>query len=83
MAITSSKETSPERIEEWKKRGIEVRFLDELPFRLSVYDDKGVIFRFSHEKSKEYVSTHIRNRKLAEGMNRFFDALWTAAKKRT
>src|SRR3989338_216285 len=81
MAITSSQETSVDRVTEWRKRGIEVRFLEELPFRFSVYDDKGVIFRFSHEKSKQYVSTHIRNAKLAQGMSRFFDGLWAAAKK--
>jgi len=81
LAITSPKETTLERVRQWKKRGVEVRFLDELPFRLSIYDDQGVVFRFSHEKSKQYVSTHIRNTKLAKGMSSFFDSLWDIAKK--
>ncbi len=81
FALTSMKETTPERVAEWKKRGVKIQFLDELPFRLSVYDDKGVVFRFSHEKSKKYVSTHIQNKRLAKGMNHFFDSLWVAAKK--
>ena len=83
IAITSPKETTPERVREWRRRGIEVRFLDELPFRLSIYDDLGIVFRFSHEKSKEYVGAHIRNKKLARGMNKFFDSLWEVAKKKS
>ena len=79
QAITNVKETTLERVQQWKKRGVEVRFLEELPFRVSIYDDKGVIFRFSHEKSKQYISTHLRNVKLAVGMSSLFDSLWKAA----
>jgi sugar-specific transcriptional regulator TrmB len=81
LAITSPAETTEERVRQWRKAGVKVRFLPELPFRLSVYDDKGVIFRFSHEGSKQYVCTHIRNAKLAKGMSSFFDSLWKIAKK--
>ncbi len=81
LALTSVQETTPERVREWRKRGIEVRFLSEIPFRVSVYDDCGVIFRFSHEQSKRYVATHIRNTKLACGMSAFFDSLWGGATK--
>ncbi len=80
LALTSIKETTPERIKIWKDVGIKVRIIDELPFRFSVYDDKGVVFRFSHENTKEYVSTHIKNIKLAKGMSSFFDNLWDSAK---
>lgn len=80
LAMTSRKETTSTRVEEWRKRGVEVRFLEELPFRVSVYDNKGVIFRFAHEASKEYVSVHIKNRKLATGMNVLFDTFWKIAK---
>ncbi len=77
-AITSPAETTPERVRQWKKRGVQVRFLDQLPFRMSVYDDEGVVFRFAH--GKQYVSTHIRNGKLARGMSQLFDSLWSIAK---
>ncbi len=77
-AITSPAETTPERVKQWRKRGVQVRFLDELPFRMSVYDDAGVIFRFAH--GRHYVSTHIRNSKLARGMSMLFDSLWEMAK---
>ncbi len=79
LAITSRAETTPERVKQWKKRGMQVRFLEELPFRLSIYDDKGVIFRFAH--GKQYISTHIKNGKLARGMSLLFDSLWEKANK--
>lgn len=82
LALTSPTETTAERVRQWKKRGVEVRFIEELPFRLSIYDDIGVVFRFSHEKSKQYVSTHIRNTKLAGGLSKFFDSLWLVASKK-
>lgn len=81
LAITSPAETTSERVYQWRKRGVKVRFLKELPFRLSVYDDKGVIFRFSHEKSKQYVGTHIQNGTLAKGMSKLFDSFWKSAAK--
>lgn len=79
-AITSQHETNHERINEWKKKGIKIKLLDNLPFRMSIYDDMGVIFRFSHEPSKQYVSVHIINPKLAIGMNSLFEQLWKQAK---
>ncbi len=80
-ALTSNTQTTPQRVQEWRKRGVEVRFIEELPFRMSVYDDKGVVLRFSSDESKQYVATHIQNTKLACGMSGFFDSLWATAKK--
>lgn len=82
LAITDPNETTSERVKQWEKIGVEVRFLEDLPFRVSIYDDKGVVFRFSHEKSKQYVSMHIINTKLASGMSKLFDNLLTAASKK-
>lgn len=78
QALTSLKDTTPDRIAEWRRRGISVRILEELPFRMSIYDDQGVIFRFSH--NQEYVATHIINPQLAKGMNTLFERLWKTAK---
>ncbi len=80
-ALTSLQETNKERIAEWKKREIQVRLLDSLHFRVSIYDDRGVILRFSHEKSKQYVGVHIINQKLAKGMHQLFEELWGKAEK--
>lgn len=77
-AITSLAESSEERIKQWQKQGVEVRLLDELPFRVSIYDDRGVIFRFFH--GKEYVCVHIVNERLAQGLNMLFEELWRKAK---
>lgn len=77
-AITSLAESSEERIRQWQKQGVEVRLLDELPFRVSIYDDQGVIFRFFH--GKEYVCVHIVNERLAQGLNMLFEELWRKAK---
>ncbi|MEW5896931.1 MAG: hypothetical protein AB1668_04520 [Nanoarchaeota archaeon] len=82
LALTGPQGTTSERVKQWKKRGIPVKFLEDIPFRFSVYDDKGVIFRFSHEKSNEYVGVHIKNTKLACGMSTLFDSLWSAARSR-
>jgi len=78
QALTSLKETTPERITEWQKRGIRVRTLEKLPLRVSIYDDWGVVFRFSH--NREYVATHIINPQLAKGMNTLFEGIWKTAK---
>lgn len=80
-ALTSLEETTPLRIAEWKRAGIDVRILDRLPFKASIYDDKGVVFRFSHEDTDDYVGVHIRNPRLARGMSSFFDRLWQNAKR--
>ncbi len=82
LALTTLQETSLHRVEEWRKRGVQVRFLEELPFRMSIYDDKGVVFRFSHGKSKRYVGVHIRNNSLARGLSAFFDSLWEEAEEK-
>ncbi len=78
QALTSLKDSTPERIAEWQQRGVAVRVLDELPFRVSIYDDYAVIFRFSH--NREYVGAHIINPQLAKGMNTLFEGLWKTAK---
>ena len=78
QALTSLTETTPERIAQWTKIGVQVRLLDHLPFRVSMYDDKAVIFRFAHEK--EYVCTHIQNNKLTKGMSKMFDEMWEKSK---
>lgn len=73
-ALTSSTLTTAERLRQWKRRGIKVRIVEALPFRVSIYDDRGVIFRFTHEK--QYFAVHIVNERLAKGMNAMFEELW-------
>ena len=78
QTITSFKYTTPARIREFTKRGVQVRLLEDLPVRMSIYDDKGVIFRFEHEK--QYTTCHIKNSTLATQMRKIFDEYWKKAK---
>lgn len=80
QALTSLDLTNKERIQEWVKKGIQVRILKDLPFRISIYDDLGVVLRFSHETTKQYIGIHIINQKLAKGMHALFQQLWEQAK---
>lgn len=77
-ALTSSPSTTTERIRQWKRRGIQVRLVDAFPFQASIYDDVGVVFRFTHDQ--QYFFIHIVNERLAKGMNTVFEEMWKRGK---
>ncbi|MEK6950710.1 MAG: helix-turn-helix domain-containing protein [Nanoarchaeota archaeon] len=77
-ALTSPGLTTSERLRQWKRQGIKVRLVEALPFQVSIYDDVGVVFRFTHQR--QYFSVHIVNERLAKGMNLVFEELWKQGK---
>jgi len=62
----------------WKKTGVELRQLPELPARFSVMDDSGVIIRLSGEG--KYLALWVQSHSFAKSSLHYFHYLWEQAK---
>lgn len=61
----------------WKKTGVELRALEELPGRFSVMDNSNVVIRISGEG--KYLALWIQSQSLAKSSQNYFDYLWKKA----
>jgi len=77
--ITSITDENKENLKIWKKLGVEIKHIDEMPSRFTVIDDREAVLRMSD--SNTYISLHIENPALARTLSEYFDGLWNKAKK--